>query len=68
MVVCCRLVVAQWSERRQLRSEAFPVDAQASFLSVCSQADLPPAVNQYSNHELVTARYVNIWVLLITTK
>ena len=71
MLGCCGVVVAQWSERRQLRSEALgsiPSGYPCIFSSVCFYPDLPPpvayhqfllpvVVNQYS--------YKNYHVLLV---
>ena len=58
---CCRVVIALWSERRRLRSEALdsiPSGYPCIFSSVCFYPDLPPVpyhqfsppvvVNQYS--------------------
>ena len=42
---CCRVVIAQWSERRQLRLEALgsiPSGYPCIFSSVCFYPDLPP--------------------------
>ena len=66
MLGCRRVVVAQWSERRQLRSDALgsiPSGYPCIFSSVCFYPDLPPVaydqflppvvVNQNSNHVYV---------------
>ena len=45
MLGSCRVVIAQWSEHRQLRSEALgliPSGYPAFFLSVCFYANFPP--------------------------
>ena len=70
----CRVVVAQWSERRQLRSGALgsiPSGYPCIFYSVCFYPDLPPVayhqflppvvVYQYSyknNHVHVYCKYL----------
>ena len=77
MLGCCRVVVAQWSEHRQLRSEALgsiPSGYPCIFSSVCFYRDLPPVayhqflppvvVYQYSyknNHVFTNVGYLASW-------
>ena len=81
MLGCCRIVVAQWSEHQQLRSEAsdsIPSDYPGIFSVI--YPDLPPVascyhhavvVNQYSfknNHGQCSLTTFTPWPGFITVK
>ena len=67
MLRCCRVVVAQWSELRQLRSEALgsiPSGYPSFFLQYVSiliyQQFLLPEIVMYSSTDELATTYPNI--------